>query len=90
MPSRQRGATASARSGLYNLANFLRTLALPAEVGQWSLTTLLDRPVKIDAKIARHGRSVTFQMAEVMISRGQFQHILRAITALRPLPPSRC
>ena len=74
----------------YNLANFLRTLALPAEVKQWSLTTLRDRLVKIGAKIVRHGRSITFQMAEVMVSRGLFQHILGAIAALRPPPPIRC
>ena len=42
----------------YNLANFLRTLALPAEVKQWSLTKLRDRLVKIGAKIVRHGRTV--------------------------------
>jgi hypothetical protein len=29
--------------------------------------------VKTGAKIVRHGRSITFQMAEVMISRGVFQ-----------------
>jgi hypothetical protein len=29
-------------------------------------------------------------MAEVMVSRGLFQHILDAIVALRPLPPARC
>ena len=68
----------------YNLANFLRTLALPAEVAQWSLSTLRDRLVKIGAKIVRHGRSVIFQMAEVMVSRDLFQKILAAIAALRP------
>ncbi len=71
----------------YNLANFLRTLALPAEVAQWSMTTLRDRLVKIGARIVRHGRSVVFQMAEVMVSRGLFRSILGAIAALRPLPP---
>lgn len=74
----------------YNLANFLRTLALPPEVSQWSMTTLRNRLVKIGAKIVRHGRSVTFQMAEVMVSRGLFQTILDAIATLRPLPPARC
>ena len=68
----------------YNLANFLRTLALPAEVAQWSMTTLRDRLVKIGAKIVRHGRSITFQMAEVMVPRVLFQRILAAITELRP------
>jgi hypothetical protein len=74
----------------YNLANFLRTLALPAEVAQWSLSTLRDRLVKIGAKIVRHGRSIMFQMAEVMVPRALFQKILTAIAALRPLPPVRC
>ena len=74
----------------YNLANFLRALALPAEVAQWSLSTLRDRLVKIGAKIVRHGRSVVFQMAEVLVSRDLFQKILTAIAALRPLPPARC
>ena len=54
----------------YNLANFLRTLTLPEAVSHWSMTTLRDRLVKIGAKIVRHGRSITFQMAEVMVSRG--------------------
>ena len=74
----------------YNLAKFLRTLALPVEVAQWSLSTLRDRLVKIGAKIVRHGRSITFQMAEVMVPRALFQKILAAIAALRPLPPARC
>ena len=74
----------------YNLANFLRTLTLPEAVSHWSMTTLRDRLVKIGAKIVRHGRSITFQMAEVMVSRGLFQQILDAITALRPSPPARC
>ena len=74
----------------YNLANFLRCLTLPEAVSHWSMTTLRDRLVKIGAKIVRHGRSITFQMAEVMVSRGLFQQILGAITALRPPPPARC
>ena len=35
----------------YNLANFLRTLALPDEVENWSLTTLRDKLMKIGAKV---------------------------------------
>jgi hypothetical protein len=46
--------------------------------------------VKIGAKIVRHDRSITFQMAEVMVPRGLFKQILSAIAALRPLPPARC
>ena len=40
------------------------------------------------AKIVRHGRSITFQMAEVMVSRDLFRQILDAIAALRPLLPT--
>lgn len=66
------------------MAHFLHTLALPEAVSHWSMTTLRDRPIKIGATILRHGRSITFQMAEVMVSRGLFQQTLDAITALRP------
>ena len=39
----------------YNLANFLRSLALPREIEPWSLTTLREKLVKIGARIVRHG-----------------------------------
>jgi Transposase DDE domain group 1 len=74
----------------YNLANFLRTLARPEAIKQWSLTTLRNRLVKIGAKIVRHGRSVIFQMTEIAVPRALFQTVLGAITALRPLPLARC
>ena len=35
-------------------------------------------------------RSLTFQLAEFMVSRGLFQQILNAIAALRPPPTVRC
>ena len=47
----------------YNLGNFMRTLALPKEGEHWSLTTLREKLVKIGAKVVRHGRYVTFQLA---------------------------
>ncbi len=70
----------------YNLGNFMRTLALPDAVEQWSLTTLKDKLIKIGAKVVRHGRYVTFQMAEVAIPRTLFADILRLIAQLRPPP----
>ena len=70
----------------YNLGNFLRTLALPDAVQQWSMTTLRDRLIKIGGKIVRHGRYVTFQMAEVAIPRGLFANILSHIDWLRRKP----
>ena len=71
----------------YNLANFMRTLALPEEVEHWSLTTLREKLVKIGARIVRHGRYVVFQLAEVAVPRSLFADILRRITLLRPKPP---
>jgi hypothetical protein len=64
----------------------MRTLALPQEVRQWSLTTLRDKLVKIGAKVVRHGRYVTFQFAEVVVPRTLFAEILRLIEQLRPEP----
>ena len=37
----------------YNLANFLRSIALPIGGAQWSLTTLREKLVKIGARIVR-------------------------------------
>ncbi len=70
----------------YNLANFMRTLALPKQVEHWSLTTLQKKLVKIGAKVARHGRYVTFQLAEVAVPRNLFREILRRIDELRRRP----
>ncbi len=63
-----------------------RTLALPKAVEHWSLTTLREKLVKIGAKVVRHGRYVTFQLAEVAIPRRLFAGILRLIDGLRPKP----
>ncbi len=67
----------------YNLANFLRRLALPKSVQHWSLTTLREKLIKIGAKIVRHARYVTFQMAEVAVPRKLFREILRRIARLK-------
>ena len=71
----------------YNLGNFLRTLATPEPIKDWSLTSLKDKLIKIGAKVVNHGRYVVFQMAEVAIARQMFQEILRLIAELRPQPP---
>jgi hypothetical protein len=70
----------------YNLANFMRTLVLPKEVAHWSLTTLREKLVKIGAKVVRHGRYVTFQLAEVAVPRELFRKILNLIEDLRRRP----
>ena len=47
------------RLQLFALA-FLRSLALPQEVEQWSLTPVREKRVKIGVRIVRHGRYVVF------------------------------
>ena len=71
----------------YNLANFMRTLALPEEAEHWSLMTLCEKLIKIGAKIVSHGRYVVFQLAEVAVPRPLFADILRRIDGLKPQPP---
>jgi hypothetical protein len=70
----------------YNLGNFLRTLATPEPIADWSLTSLKEKLIKIGAKVISHGRYVAFQMAEVAIPRHLFADILRLIAELRPPP----
>ena len=72
------------------MGNFLRTLVLPGEVEHWSLTTLREKLIKIGTKVARHGRSVTFQLAEIAIPRRLFAEIVRLIDGLRPKPAPTC
>ncbi len=71
----------------YYLGNFLRTLATPEPIKDWSLTTSKNKLIKIGAKVVSHGHYVIFQMAEVAIARQIFQEILRLIVELRPQPP---
>ena len=71
----------------------LRTLALAKDVEHWSLTTLREKLttlrenlIKIGAKVVRHGRYITFQLAEVAIPRALLAEILGQIDSLRPAP----
>jgi hypothetical protein len=66
----------------YNLGNFMRTLAMPKAAEPWSLTSLRE----IGAKVVSHGRYVTFQIAEVAVSRRMFREILMLIAQLRASP----
>jgi hypothetical protein len=70
----------------YNLGNFMRTLAMPKAAEPWSLTSLREKLIKIGAKVVRHGRYVTFEMAEVAAPRQMFQEILSLIARLRAPP----
>ena len=70
----------------YNIGNFLRRLALPKSINDWSLRTMREKLVKIGAKVVSHARYVTFQMAEVLVSRSLFYEILEKIKRLKPIP----
>jgi len=67
----------------YNLGNFLRRLVLPGKIKHWSLRSLVVKLIKIGAKVVRHSRCVTFQMAEVAISKEIFAEILSRTNRLR-------
>jgi hypothetical protein len=70
----------------YNLGSFLRTVATPEPIKEWSLTTLTETLIKTGAKVVCHARYVAFQMAEVAVPRNLFADILRMIAELRLVP----
>jgi len=70
----------------YNLGNFLRTLATPKPIKDWSMTTLKEKLIKIGARVATHARYIVFQMAEVSVPKALFVDILQMIAELRPPP----
>ena len=70
----------------YNLANFLRRLALPKQMASWSLTSLREKLVKIGARLTRHARRLILQMAEVAIPRDLFGQTLSRNRLLSPVP----
>jgi len=67
--------------------NFIRTLATPESIKEWSLTSSKEKLNKIGAKVVHHGHYIALQMAEVAIPRQMFHEILRLIAELRQQPP---
>ena len=51
------------------------------------MTTLREKLIRMGAKVVRHGHYITFQMAEVAVSRALFTQILKLIADLRAPPP---
>ncbi len=51
-------------------------------------SSVSEKLIKIGAKVVRHGRCVTFQMAEVAVPRSLFRKILSLIDDLRRRPVS--
>jgi len=70
----------------YNLATFLRCIKLPEAMADWSLTSLQLKLIKIGARVVRHGRAITFQLAEVAVTDPMVCAILTAIRRLRAPP----
>jgi hypothetical protein len=59
---------------------------LPCSVRSWTLTTLREKLIKIGAKIVRHAKAVTFQMAEVAVPCELFAEVLDRLGRLRASP----
>jgi len=70
----------------YNLTIFLSHLGLPEPMAGWSLTSLQLKLIKIGARVVRHARAITFQMAEVAVTGLMVSAILAAIQRLRAPP----
>lgn len=70
----------------YNLAIFLRCIELPETMADWSLTSLQLKLIKIGARVVRHARAITFQLAEVAVTGPMVRAILAAIRRLRAPP----
>lgn len=68
----------------------MRQLALPRKIEHWSLTTLREKVVKIGAKVVKHSKYITFQLAEVALSKKLFAAILERIQRLRLTPGYGC
>ena len=70
----------------YNLGVFLQGTDLPEQISDWSLTSLQTRLIKIGARVVRHARTITFQLAEIAVSGALFSRILTEIQRLRAPP----
>ena len=68
------------------MGNFLRCLALPKSIKDWSLMTMREKLIKIGAKVVKHARYVTFQLAEVLASKSLFYELLERIHRLKAVP----
>ena len=65
----------------YNLATFLRCIELPEAMADWSLTSLQLKLIKIGARVVRHARAITFQLAEVAVTGPMVRAVLAASMA---------
>ena len=69
-----------------DVAGYSRLMGDDEEGTLAALTAHRAELIEIGAKVVRHGRCVTFQLAEVAIPQRLFAEILRLIDGLRPKP----
>ncbi len=65
---------------------FLSNVGLPEPMGDWSLISLQLKLIKIGARVVRHARYITFQLAEVAASGPMVHAVIAAIQRLRAPP----
>ena len=63
----------------YNLSIFLRCIKLPEAMADWPLTSLQLKLIKVEARVVRHARAITFQLVEVAVTGPVVRAILAAI-----------
>ena len=60
----------------HNVDNFLRSLALPAPVREWSLRSVQVKLTKMAGRLVRNARWLVFQLAQVAAPRALFRTML--------------
>lgn len=55
-------------------------------MADWSLTSLQLKLIKIGARVARHARAITFQLAEVAVTGPVVRAVFATIRRLRAPP----
>jgi hypothetical protein len=66
----------------YYLGNLWRRLVLPAQIDNWSQTSLQQRPVKTGGRLIKHARYYWLLLAESHLTRRLFASMLRRIARL--------
>ena len=84
---RQRDAAAVACAGLQPGHLASRCIERPEAMADGSRTRLQLKLIKIGARVVRHARAITFQLAEVAVTGPMVRAILAAIRRSRAPPP---
>ena len=69
-----------------NPATFLRCINLPGEMADRSLTSLQLKLIRIGARVVRHARAITFQLAGIAVTGPMVRAVPAAIHRLRAPP----